>query len=249
MREPSWNSLRTSIHSTAACFSVANGDSPISRGSIPRFKGTALSSSILRENHVFKNETAISSPNIMVNNMRAFAVSGYSGTGKTALVEHIIQALREQGYVVVTAKSSMHDAKEVEGTDTWRHLQAGAKMAVYLGPHSTIIRYRQGKGLQELFAGTEADFLIIEGLKESEIPKVWCIGNTELDASKIPQATKAIVSWGQRETGVEDGMPFLRSDEIEKIVEIIKQEAMELSQLDSLLLQVEGAAQMPFIVT
>jgi molybdopterin-guanine dinucleotide biosynthesis protein B len=165
--------------------------------------------------------------------MRVFAVSGYSGTGKTSLVEHIIKALSEQGYVVVTAKTSKHDAKEIEGTDTWRHVQAGAKTAAILGPHSTIVRHTSGKSLQELFSGTKADFLVVEGMKQSGIPKVWCIGDTNVDRDKIPESTKAVIGWAQSDIAMDIAMPFLKSDEIEKIVEIVMQEAIELSLVDA----------------
>jgi len=165
--------------------------------------------------------------------MRVFAISGYSGTGKTSLVVQIIKALSEQGYVVVTAKSSMHNAKEVEGTDTWKHVQAGAKTAAILGPHSTIIKHTHRKNLQELFGGTNADFLIVEGMKESRIPKVWCIGDIDIDRDTIPESAKAVISLTRSETTADIGMPFLKSDEIGKIVAIVKQEAVELSLLDA----------------
>ncbi|MDH4213610.1 MAG: molybdopterin-guanine dinucleotide biosynthesis protein B [Candidatus Thorarchaeota archaeon] len=162
--------------------------------------------------------------------MRVFAISGYSGTGKTSLVEQVIKALSEEGYTVVTAKTSIHDVKEVEGTDTWKHIKAGAKTAAILGPHSAVIRHAVGKSLQDIFAGIDADFLIIEGMKESKIPKIWCIGNTDVDKGKIPESTKAVVGWVRREKGVELEVPFLKTDDIGKIVSIVKQEAIELSQ-------------------
>ncbi|MFW9921392.1 MAG: molybdopterin-guanine dinucleotide biosynthesis protein B [Candidatus Thorarchaeota archaeon] len=164
--------------------------------------------------------------------MQVFAISGFSGTGKTSLVEQIIKALCEQGYIVVTAKSSMHDVKEGEGTDTWRHMQAGAKAAAILGPNGVIIRHRQGMKLRDLFAGTEADFLIVEGMKESRIPKLWCVGDKELDNERIPESTKAIVGWINRKTMIDLGLPFLTPDNIEEIVEIVKQQAEDLSNLD-----------------
>jgi molybdopterin-guanine dinucleotide biosynthesis protein B len=165
--------------------------------------------------------------------MRVFAISGYSGTGKTSLVEQIIKALSEQGYVVVTAKSSMHDAKDIEGTDTWRHMQAGAKTSTLLGPHNDLKRNNRGENLQVLFAGTKADFLIVEGMKKSKIPKIWCIGDKEVDRDHIPESTKAVVGWASRDTLIDIGIPFLKSSEIGKIIDIIKQEAIELPELGS----------------
>ncbi len=167
------------------------------------------------------------------NDMRVFAISGYSGTGKTSLVEQIIKALSSQGYVVVTAKSSMHDAKEEEGTDTWRHMQAGAKIATILGPSSIKIGHAHGKKLRDLFGGTNADYLIVEGMKESSIPKIWCVGDKDVDSGKIPESTKAVVGWTRRKIAGDLGLPFLIPDDIEEILAIVQQEAVELSLLDA----------------
>ena len=52
------------------------------------------------------------------NSMRVFAVSGFSDTGKTTLVEHIVRELASQGYSIITVKSSQHAPREGEGTDT-----------------------------------------------------------------------------------------------------------------------------------
>ena len=164
--------------------------------------------------------------------MQVFAISGYSGTGKTSLVERVIKALSEQGYIVVTAKSTMHDMKEVEGTDTWRHVQAGAKASAIIGSSGSVIRYNRGMKLRDLFANTEADFLIVEGMKESRIPKLWCVGDKDVNSKRIPESTKAIVGWTSRKTTTDLELPFLMSDDIEDIVEIVQHEAVELTDLD-----------------
>ncbi|MHA2046829.1 MAG: molybdopterin-guanine dinucleotide biosynthesis protein B, partial [Candidatus Thorarchaeota archaeon] len=64
--------------------------------------------------------------------MRVFAISGFSGTGKTTIVEGLVRALVESGYTVATIKSSKHDPGPESGTDTWKHRQAGASVALFL---------------------------------------------------------------------------------------------------------------------
>ena len=56
-----------------------------------------------------------------------FGISGRKNTGKTKIVCEIVKELSERGYDVATIK---HDGHEFEpdrpGTDTFRHLNAGA---------------------------------------------------------------------------------------------------------------------------
>jgi len=163
--------------------------------------------------------------------MRAFAVSGYSGTGKTTLVEQIVKRLVKQGHVVVTAKSSMHEIHDTEGTDSWRHKRAGAAVTVILGPHSSAVTHNDRKSLRELLSGVTADFLIIEGLKEIEVPKLWCVGNAESEVGKLPESVKAVVTWSSNTFESDQRIPVVSSSEIEKIVELIRQEAVDLESL------------------
>jgi molybdopterin-guanine dinucleotide biosynthesis protein B len=163
--------------------------------------------------------------------MRAFAVSGYSGTGKTTLVEQIVRELVEQGYKVVTVKSSMHNIHEEEGTDSWKHRQAGAKATVILGPHSSTVIHDDRRKLQDLMKNIDADYLIIEGMKESAIPKIWCAGEDIEKSESLPSSVKAIISRSAEKTKIKAAVPILLSTEIEKIIEIVKREAIELSEL------------------
>jgi molybdopterin-guanine dinucleotide biosynthesis protein B len=164
--------------------------------------------------------------------MRVFAVSGHSGMGKTTVVEKIVEALSSRGYTVVTVKNSIHVLKREDGTDSWRHGQAGAKTTIVLGPSSTLIQYPERKALREILNGDEADFLIIEGMKGSEIPKFWCIGASRIDYAAIPKSVKAIVTWDSSIMEQEREIPIIESSDIERLVSVVKQEAVELSELD-----------------
>jgi len=157
--------------------------------------------------------------------MRVFSISGFSGTGKTSLVENIVKEIVSQGYSVITVKSSQHEPKKGEGTDTWKHQSAGAIESIFYGPSD------RGKSLKEIVSNFVSDFLIIEGMKFSPIPKIWCIGNSPV-GDTIPIKVKAIISWDSR--GVEDkyGIPILKSENIDQIVSIIMKEAIEITKLD-----------------
>jgi len=157
--------------------------------------------------------------------MLVFAVSGYSGTGKTTLVESIVRELGFQGYTVITLKSSQHEPKEGKGTDTERLRLAGAKTSYFRGPSD------KERFLRDIVSSSRSDYLIVEGMKSSPIPKFWCIGDSQV-GDTIPIAVKAIISWNA--SCVEDkyGIPILESENIGQIISIIRREAINLDQLD-----------------
>jgi len=164
--------------------------------------------------------------------MRVFGISGLSGTGKTTLMEQLVKALRSKDYSVATVKSSKEDYSSPEGTDSWRHEQAGADPVVLLGPHSTTVRYATRRKIEDILKGKEIDFLLIEGFKEEPLPKVWCVGDTTVDPKEIPPTTVAIVTWAESTMNLKSiRKPVLRIDDIDRVVQLVEKQAVDSSTL------------------
>ena len=178
-----------------------------------------------------QNETTLWAP-VKDGKMRVFAVSGYSGTGKTALVEAIVKSLVSRGYSVATVKSSKHPAGPEQGTDTWRHMQAGASMTVFIGPSDELISLRNRLKPDELDELSKHDFLIIEGMKSADIPRFWCIGDEDLEHEDIPRSTEAIVSWSDRQVIPSLDLPFYMSNEVDRLVEIVKRRSVDFREIE-----------------
>ncbi len=155
-----------------------------------------------------------------------FAVSGYSGTGKTTLVESIVRRLVSEGYAVVTVKSSQHEVEVEKGTDTERHRLAGAMQSYFRGPSN------RNQSLRDIVESISSEYLIVEGMKTSPIPKFWCIGNSPL-GDTIPIEVKAIISWNSETIEDKFDIPIIAASDIEQIIKIIHKEAVELSSIDS----------------
>ncbi|MHA1484556.1 MAG: molybdopterin-guanine dinucleotide biosynthesis protein B [Candidatus Thorarchaeota archaeon] len=162
--------------------------------------------------------------------MRVFAISGLSGTGKTTLLEKLVHELTKKGYSVAALKSTQDNVSAPEGTDTWRHQRAGAKMTVLLGPQSTTIRHGHRMTLREIFADSDVDFLLVEGMKRSKIPKCWCLGRNKLELKQLPPKTIAAVAWDQP-TGTAE-IPVIQEGELNTLTAIIEKHAVELSQIE-----------------
>ncbi len=63
------------------------------------------------------------------------SIIGSSNSGKTTVIEKLIQELKSRGYRVATIK---HTPQEVffdeVGKDSWRHIQAGSEATILSSP-------------------------------------------------------------------------------------------------------------------
>lgn len=106
-----------------------------------------------------------------------FAVSGYKNSGKTTLLTRLIPELKRRGYKVAVIKHDGHDFQsDVPGTDSYRFQQAGAcGTAVYSSSRLMVTKeYREPTEKMLIEAFSDADIILIEGLKDSSYPKYIC---------------------------------------------------------------------------
>ena len=165
-----------------------------------------------------------------------FCIAGYSNSGKTTLITKVVRTLSERGYRVATVKNSKENVLPPQESDTFRHLDAGAITSVLLGPSSSTVVYKHRidlKALKEI----DADFLLIEGMKDSAIPKIWCTGLQPLNTETIAPETVAIVSWKKEEQSVveKSNIPVFVQSDIEKVIEIIEIHSKDIFELDEVL--------------
>ena len=111
--------------------------------------------------------------------MKVVGFAGYSGAGKTTLVERLIPAFRLKGLRVSVVKHAHHcfDIDHV-GKDTYRHREAGAfEVVVASNQRLALMReFEQPTQLTvhqliaELYEGV--DWVLVEGFKDSDLLKV-----------------------------------------------------------------------------
>ncbi len=164
--------------------------------------------------------------------MRVFAVSGFSFSGKTFLLEQIIQSLTSEGYKVATIKGSIENIIAPEGTDTWRHGKAGANPTILSGPDTTTVRFNRRVSISEIANVLEVDFLLLEGFKQLEVPKFWCIGEESEPVEELPKTVKAVVIWeGTAHKPQIEGIPTISNADIETLVRIVKDESVGIESI------------------
>ena len=122
-----------------------------------------------------------------------FCVSGYSDSGKTFLIERLVNEFIKEGYSVGVCKHDGHDAYEDKaGSDTERYMKAGAVSASVFTDTRFSIHVREPHDADDIIrrmteTDSPPDVVIIEGLKGSDHPKIVLIKEGE---ERIPPGIK-----------------------------------------------------------
>ena len=127
------------------------------------------------------------------------AVCGFSGAGKTTLLEAAIPALAARGLAVAVVK---HDAHGFEvdrpGKDSDRLFRAGA--TVVLRGSQEQFQRRGGAAALSLEAtladlGRDHDLVLVEGHKQTPLPKLWMGNREETDPPAGVTGVQAVLPW------------------------------------------------------
>lgn len=110
--------------------------------------------------------------------MKVFGIAGWSGAGKTCLIEAVLPILRARGLKVSVLKHA-HCVVEndVIGKDSWRHREAGAHEVMLVSRGRWVLTRQWGEEdepamHQVLAAFGECDLLLVESYKYWPIPKI-----------------------------------------------------------------------------
>ena len=113
--------------------------------------------------------------------MKVFGITGYSGMGKTTLLERLVPELRARGLRVSLIK---HSHKDIEidrpGKDSFRLREAGCSEVLLMGRSRWALMHELRDDpeppLAYLLSRLQAcDLVLVEGFKEGHFPKleVW----------------------------------------------------------------------------
>ena len=117
-------------------------------------------------------------------------VIGRKDSGKTTIVEAIVQELKKGGHHVATAKhiNQKGFSIDVEGKDTWRHSRAGANPVASVSDLETAVLIKDGEkqfSPSQLFGfACEIDVIVLEGfsrsvLDDKNVGKILCVRSRE----------------------------------------------------------------------
>ena len=105
------------------------------------------------------------------------SIIGNSKSGKTTLIEKLVQELKLRGYRVATIKHTPQGVNFDEpGRDSWRHIQAGSEATAVSSPHKIVMikPIAQEETLDEIayLLGEDYDIILAEGFKQGNAPKI-----------------------------------------------------------------------------
>ena len=100
--------------------------------------------------------------------------------GKTSLIEYLVKELRRRGVKVATIKHTS-EPFDVQGKDTWRHIEAGSLEVACVTPMELVTIKRGEVTLEDAisFLHVKPDVILAEGFKRSNKPKILCAENVE----------------------------------------------------------------------
>ncbi len=132
------------------------------------------------------------------NNLPIYQVVGYKNSGKTTLMTHLVDYYTKQGLQVGTLKHHGHGGEpdQAIGTDSERHLEAGAAVTAVKGMSSVHIVIKDTSAYQiddliQMYRALRIDILLIEGYKQLAYPKVVLMRD-ELDDGLLTELTEVI---------------------------------------------------------
>jgi molybdopterin-guanine dinucleotide biosynthesis adapter protein len=110
--------------------------------------------------------------------MKVFGIAGYSGAGKTTLIEQLMPRFVGRGLTVSMIKHTHHNFDlDRSGKDSFRHREAGATEVMLVCDQRWVLmhelRGRPEPTFDEQLANlSPCDLLLVEGFKATPIPKL-----------------------------------------------------------------------------
>lgn len=106
--------------------------------------------------------------------MQLLGVVGPSDSGKTTLVERIVDRLSERGHVATVKRMTHAPEIDTDGKDTHRHRTAGAATTYGVTDNDGWFATGEERTLDETLAelSTTHDYTVVEGYSEADLPQV-----------------------------------------------------------------------------
>jgi len=145
--------------------------------------------------------------------MKVFSVYGVSGSGKTTTIENLIRELKKRRYTVGSIKEIHFKdfAIDTEGTNTYRHRQAGSELVTARGYYETDILFPVKLPLEEILRFYHQDYVVIEGLAEGNFPKIITASTTEEIEERLDETVIAISGRISEELKTYKGLPVINA--------------------------------------
>jgi molybdopterin-guanine dinucleotide biosynthesis adapter protein len=167
---------------------------------------------------------------IRIMDMKIFSVIGYTQSGKTTTIENIIKELKKRNYKVGTIKDIHFEKFKIdkEGTNTYRHSQAGSELVTARGYNETDILFPRKLSLDEILDFYTQDFVIAEGAVDNNLPIILCAIGEEDAAEKYNDNVFAISGKISNSINEFKGIPVINAiNDIVRFTDLIEEKVFE----------------------
>jgi molybdopterin-guanine dinucleotide biosynthesis protein B len=126
--------------------------------------------------------------------MKVVGFAGYSGAGKTTLIERLIPLLKARGEAVSVVKHAHHGFDmDTPGKDSWRHREAGAQEVVIASDRRLALlreyAVEQAPSARGLIAELrqDVDWVLVEGFKHEDLPRLEVRRSGDARPARYPE--------------------------------------------------------------
>ncbi|MDD5175603.1 MAG: molybdopterin-guanine dinucleotide biosynthesis protein B [Sterolibacterium sp.] len=157
--------------------------------------------------------------------MKIFGFAGYSGAGKTTLIEKLIPCFTTKGLRISLIKHAHHSFDlDKSGKDSFRFREAGATEVLLVSSQRWVLMHELREQAEptleeQLTRMSPCDLVLVEGFKNTPIPKLEVhrtANNKPLIYPENPNVV-ALASDGQ----IESPLPWFNLDDIDAIANFI----------------------------
>lgn len=159
-----------------------------------------------------------------------FGVTGWKNSGKTTMVCKLVTEFTARGYKVSTVKNAHHNFSiDTKGTDSYAHREAGAGEVALVSDRRWVLMHEVAPGgdmpsLETILAKlAPCDLVIVEGFKQSSIPKIECMREGSLKDAPIWPTNDSIIALASDKNENPSELPHFEIDDVISIADFITQ--------------------------
>jgi molybdopterin-guanine dinucleotide biosynthesis protein B len=158
------------------------------------------------------------------------SVIGFKDSGKTRVVEALVEELTNRGYKVGTLKHTAEDVLlDTPGKDTERHRAAGSEATGILHDKGGALFFDRYMKVREAYEKLgDLDYLVLEGFKTLETTTKILVPRNNDDVEELDNGLGiAIVRIDEREIS-EDHIPVVEIHDVDKLCDIVEAKTFPL---------------------
>jgi molybdopterin-guanine dinucleotide biosynthesis protein B len=161
---------------------------------------------------------------------RVFGITGWKNSGKTTLTCRLVEEFARRGVRITTVKHAHHQFDvDHEGTDSFRHREAGAgEVAIVSGQRWAIMHELGGQEEPSLSEVLEklspCDLVLIEGYKRENHPKIEARRRDASERAPLADTDESIRAIASDHTITDAKIPVFDLNDITGIADMIARE-------------------------